>query len=146
MKKIILASIAATVFAGAAFAGAHGSMSDKRVASMKEIGGAMKAISDVAKGNAEASDATVAAAMKINTLSQQVPSWFPEGSGEYRAKANIWTDWAGFKAANDKFVAASADLVEATKTMDAGKIGAALGATGKTCGGCHETYRGPKPS
>lgn len=146
MKKIILASIAATVFAGAALAGAHGSMSDKRVASMKEIGGAMKAISDVAKGNAEASDATVAAAMKINALAAKVPSWFPEGSGEYRAKANIWTDWAGFKVANDKLVAASADLVAATKTMDAGKIGAALGATGKTCGGCHETYRGPKPS
>eukprot|EP00657_Telonema_sp_P-1_P004868 TRINITY_DN21711_c0_g1_i1.p3 TRINITY_DN21711_c0_g1~~TRINITY_DN21711_c0_g1_i1.p3 ORF type:complete len:147 (+),score=52.81 TRINITY_DN21711_c0_g1_i1:192-632(+) len=91
MKKIILASIAATVFAGAALAGAHGSMSDKRVASMKEIGGAMKAISDVAKGNAEASDATVAAAMKINALAAKVPSWFPEGSGEYRAKANIWT-------------------------------------------------------
>ncbi len=146
MKKIILAGIAATVFAGAAMAGAHGSMSDKRVASMKEIGGAMKAISDVAKGNAEASDATVAAAMKINTLAKQVPSWFPEGSGEYRAKANIWTDWAGFKAANDKLVAASADLVAATKTMDSAQIGAALGATGKTCGGCHETYRGPKPS
>lgn len=146
MKKIILASIAATVFAGAALAGAHGSISDKRVASMKEIGGAMKAISDVAKGNAAASEATVAAAMKINTMAAEIPSWFPEGSGEYRAKANIWTDWAGFKAANDKLVAASADLVAATKTMDAGKIGAALGATGKTCGGCHEDYRGPKPS
>lgn len=146
MKKIILASIAATVFAGAALAGAHGSISDKRVASMKEIGGAMKAISDVAKGNAAASEATVAAAMKINTMAADIPSWFPEGSGEYRAKANIWTDWAGFKAANDKLVAASADLVAATKTMDAGKIGAALGATGKTCGGCHDDYRGPKPS
>ena len=91
-------------------------------------------------------EATVAAAMKINTRAKRVPSWFPEGSGEYRAKANIWTDWAGFKAANDKLVAASADLVAATKTMDSAQIGAALGATGKTCGGCHETYRGPKPS
>lgn len=146
MKKIILASIAATVFAGAALAGAHGSMSDKRVASMKELGGAMKAISDVAKGNAAASDATVAAAMKIHALAEKVPAMFPEGSGEYRAKASIWTDWAGFKAANDKLVAASADLITATRTMDAGKIGAALGATGKTCGGCHDDYRGPKPS
>ncbi|MDF1730519.1 MAG: cytochrome c [Minwuia sp.] len=146
MKKIILAGFAATVFAGAALAGAHGSMSDKRVAAMKEMGGAMKAISNVAKGNAAPSADTVAAAKKLNMLAQTTIELFPEGSMEYRAKASIWSDWAGFKAANERLIAASADLVAATETMDAGKIGAALGATGKTCGGCHDDYRGPKPS
>jgi len=146
MKKIILAGLAATLFAGTALAGAHGSMSDKRVAAMKEMGGAMKAISEVAKGNAAPSADTVAAAKKVHTLAVNSPTLFPEGSMEYRAKASIWSDWAGFKAASDHLVAASADLVKAAESMDAGKIGAALGATGKTCGGCHDDYRGPKPS
>jgi len=146
MKKIILAGFAATVFAGAALAGAHGSMSDKRVAAMKEMGGAMKAIVAVAKGNEAPSADTVAAAKKLHTLAENILPMFPEGSMEYRAKASIWSDWAGFKAADERLIAASADLVTATETMDAGKIGAALNATGKTCGGCHDDYRGPKPS
>lgn len=138
MKKLLMVSAALVVAAGTAFAGAHGSMSDQRVKAMKGVGGAMKAIGD-GKGDA------VENAKKANMLMGGMLKMFPEGSAEYRAKANIWTDWASFETAMNKTVAASADLVKAAESGDQGATFAALGAMGKTCKACHEEYRGPKP-
>lgn len=58
-----------------------------------------------------------------------------------RALPAIWTDAAGFKADQEKFQNAVSDLVAASKTGDEGKIKAAIGAVGKTCGGCHDNFR-----
>lgn len=138
MRKFLMIGAAVMFAAGAAWAGAHGSMSDQRVKDMKMIGGAMKAIGD---GEGDA----VEHAKTVNTLAKGLLAKFPEGSMEYRAKANIWSDWDGFEEAMNKMVEASDDLVDAAETGDRGKTLAALGATGKTCKGCHETYRGPKP-
>lgn len=129
---------AMVVAAGTAFAGAHGSMSDQRVKAMKGVGGAMKAIGD---GNGDA----VEHAKKANMLMGGMLKMFPEGSAEYRAKANIWTDWAGFEKAMNDTVAASEKLIAAAMTGDRGTTLGALGAMGKTCKACHEEYRGPKP-
>lgn len=139
MKKLMIVGAAMVVAAGAAFAGAHGSMSDKRVEAMKGVGGSMKAIGD---GNGDA----VQHAKNAKMLMGGMLELFPEGSMEYRAKANIWTDWDGFKAAMEKSDAAAADLVAAAETGDRSATLAALGAMGKTCKGCHEEYRGPKPN
>ncbi|ANK81783.1 MAG: hypothetical protein TEF_14005 [Rhizobiales bacterium NRL2] len=138
MHKVLMIGAAVVFAAGAAWAGAHGSMSDQRVKDMKTIGGAMKAIGD---GEGDA----VAHAKTVNMLAQGLHAKFPEGSMEYRAKANIWSDAEGFKKSMDEMVAASENLVDAAMTGDRSKTLAALGATGKTCKSCHETYRGPKP-
>jgi cytochrome c556 len=138
MNKVLMVGAAMVVAAGTAFAGAHGSMSDQRVKAMKGVGGAMKAIGD-GKGD------PVENAKKANMLMSGMLEMFPEGSAEYRAKANIWTDWAGFEKAMNNSVAASENLVKAAMTGDQGATFAALGAMGKTCKACHTDYRGPKP-
>lgn len=139
MKKVLMVGAALMVAAGTAFAGAHGSMSDKRVDAMKGVGGALKAIGD---GNGDA----VEHAKKANMLMSGMLEMFPEGSAEYRAKANIWTDWAGFEKSMNESVAASEKLVAAAMTGDRSATLGALGAMGKTCKSCHEEYRGPKPN
>jgi cytochrome c556 len=68
---------------------------------------------------------------------------FPAGSaaGEVpgsRAKQEVWTNAAEFKAAADQLIAETGKLVEAAKSGDIETFKAQFGPTGKSCGGCHE--------
>ena len=64
-------------------------------------------------------------------------------SRESRAKAEIWTDAAGFDTKFQALIDASTAMMENAGTdLDAVKAG--MGAIGKACGDCHDTFRGPK--
>ncbi len=121
---------------------------DKRMGLMKELGSNMKAIAGVAKGEAAYSPALNENAKRINEIAKMMTDLFPEGSdlesGKDRAKPEIWSKRAEFEAAAMDFEKASAALVAAVSSGDQGEIGAALGGTGKTCGGCHKPFREPK--
>lgn len=135
--------------ASVGYAAGHGGGTtafDARNTAMHVIVSHMKALGAVAKGEAPADASTVVHATSLNALAGTVKFMFPAGEmyDKSRAKPEIWSDWDGFVAASDNFAKATPALVEAAKTGDAGAIGAALGAVGKTCGGCHESYRGPE--
>lgn len=68
---------------------------------------------------------------------------WPAGSdkGETKAKANIWSDRAGFDKLGKESYAAALAMVEAAKTGDQGKSVAAFKTLGGTCKACHEEYR-----
>ena len=60
-----------------------------------------------------------------------------------RAKAEIWTDMAGFEAEQAKLADAATGLAAvAGDGLDAMK--AAFGPVGQSCGSCHESYRTPR--
>ena len=148
-KTVLAAGVAAGIaIAATTSLAAMMSVQEKRTAVMKGLGGHMKALSAVAKGEMEASEATVVHAIAIGEIANTVALLFPEGSGggDSRALPKIWSDWAGFEKAADDLSAAAPGLIEAAKSGDKGKIGAALGAVGKTCGGCHKPYRAEKKS
>ncbi len=63
------------------------------------------------------------------------------GSGDTKAKPEIWTDNAKFKEAGDKMQAEMVKLVAATKTGNIDTIKAAVGATGGSCKACHDNFR-----
>lgn len=117
-----------------------------RNAVMKGIGGHMQALGAVAKGEAEPDAGTIVHARGLNAASQAVKLLFvQEGISEKsRSKPEIWSDWAGFSKAADDFAMATAAVVPAAESGDPAAIGAALGEVGKTCGGCHQPYRGPE--
>lgn len=117
-----------------------------RHGTMEAIAGHMKALGAVAKGEAAADAGTPVHAMSLNALAKTVPALFMVNAvtDKSRAKPEIWGDWDAFTKASDDFAMATGDLVEAAKSGDAGQIGAALGAVGKTCGGCHKPFRAPK--
>jgi cytochrome c556 len=125
---------------------ADGSAFGARQTAMHMIGDHMKALGAVAKGEAEADAATAVHAKSLHALAAATKFMFmtegdmPEMS---RAKAEIWTDWAGFEKAADAFTTATAALIPAAAGGDPAAIGAALGEVGKTCGGCHKPFRGP---
>lgn len=145
--SVAVAIMGSLVLISGAMAEATGNIAvDNRIAAMKNLGKNMKAIAAVAKGQAEYSAALNANAAEVARIAKTITSLFEEkvvmeGS---RAKAEIWTDMKDFKLKAEALVMASEGLIVAVRTGDQGKIGAALGATGKNCGGCHKPYRIPK--
>jgi cytochrome c556 len=90
-------------------------------------------------------DATSAAAnIEIATFMSKLPfAAFVEGSGtgETKAKPEIWTERAKFDAAATKMQEAMAKLNVAAKGGNFDQIKAAFGDTGKACKACHDDFR-----
>ncbi len=61
-----------------------------------------------------------------------------------RAKPEIWSDAAKFKAASEKMVAEVAKLDAAAKSGSLDAIKAAMGAVGGSCKVCHDDFRAEK--
>jgi cytochrome c556 len=142
MKKLLLA-LSALAFATSAVQA--DAIADRK-AIMKERGQIVGGLSKVAKGetpfDAEAVK-TQLAALNANEEKFDIEALFPAGSetgGETTAAPAIWSDMAGFKAANEKMAAATKAAVDASPA-DVAALGAALGPIGQACGGCHETFR-----
>ncbi|PLX34168.1 MAG: cytochrome c, class II [Hyphomicrobiales bacterium] len=137
-----------TVAAGGAAAhdGATGVVKE-RMDAMKTMGGAMKQLAAMMKGQSpfDAMAATQAG-MTIQGQAEGLLKLFPKGSDDMssRAKPEVWTKWGEFEAATAALNKASAALAGAD--MGAGKsdIMALFAGVGKSCKGCHEQFRKPK--
>jgi cytochrome c556 len=74
---------------------------------------------------------------------KQLPNLFPDNSktgGDNRASPKIWENKADFNAKIADFAKVVADnKAKAVASLDGLKV--AVGAVGKSCGDCHETYR-----
>ncbi len=127
---------------------------EDRRANLKGVSKNIKLLSGMAKGEIDydADKATAAAAViNENAANLQATDLWPEGSDlsatqhdGNRAKPDIWNDVSAFLAGFAELETASATLsAEAGNGLDALK--ANLGASGKTCKGCHQDFRGPKP-
>jgi cytochrome c556 len=102
------------------------------------------AMSAVAKGEAQMSDATVAQAQNLATIAKLVPIGFGAGSesaGTTKAKPEIWKDQDGFKKKAAAFQSETAKLAEVAKGKDAAAFKTQFAATTATCKACHDAYR-----
>lgn len=122
---------------------------EARQKAMKGNGGQMKAINDfIEKGEGDAAGVQEHA-KAIAETAKIIPSVFPKGSGmddghgvKTAAKADIWTDWAGFEAAAANLGTQATKLAEVAATGDKAAIAAQFGVVGQDgCGGCHTKYR-----
>lgn len=112
-------------------------------------GGHMSAMKLILQGKAGRAEDLVPHAEAMVRLSMIGLHIFPEGSGpeagKTRAKAEIWTDTAKFKEAQERWITKAETLLAVAKTGDMKKAFAAFGDMGKNgCGGCHKPFRGPK--
>lgn len=117
-----------------------------RQKSLKEMGAAMKTISDQMKSGAPALDQIRPAVQTIKTHSTELPTWFPAGTGpesgvKTEALAKIWEDQPGFQAAAQRLVDEAAKLSDIATGEDLAAIGAQVGATGGACKNCHDQFR-----
>lgn len=114
----------------------------------REMGRAMKGIGDQLKGGSPDVAAIQRHSATIAGFGPQILSWFPEGSGadagRTRAKAEVWSDAAAFRAATERFQQASTAFDAAARSGDADAMRTALPDLQASCKNCHDRFRGPE--
>jgi cytochrome c556 len=116
---------------------------------MKALGGAAKALGDQLRSGAPDPAVVKVQAAKIAALANEMPTWFPRGSGpesgaRTRALPAIWTDAAGFSAVQHGFAAEAVKLNAAAAAGDMAGVGAQMRNVGGACKTCHDKFRGPE--
>jgi cytochrome c556 len=142
MKRIIIGLIIGSLaVAGAALA--QDSPIKKRQAIMKKNGDSVTLITAMFKGEKPYDAAAAAAAFNsINGAMDEFVTLFPEGSTskDSDAKPEIWKNKADF---NDWAKQLKEDTAKAAAAAAGGiaTLQPAFAAVGKSCQGCHESYR-----
>jgi cytochrome c556 len=145
MKYALL--VAATLVLGVSAVSAQQDIVKDRQAQMKANGRALGGtLSAMAKGDKPYDQVAVDAAFaNLTETATKLPALFPESTkglkegNEYSTSPKVWEDKAGFAAHIEDFRKAVADTKAKVKDLDSLK--ANVGAIGKQCGSCHETYR-----
>ncbi|MSO73010.1 MAG: cytochrome c [Rhodospirillaceae bacterium] len=116
---------------------------------MKGFGASFKIVNDQLKTEAPDKAAIAEAVKKIADTGKDVGSRFPAGTGaeagiKTRAKPEIWSQAADFKASADTFVAASAKYLQVVSAGNMDAIKGEAKSLGDACGGCHKKFRVPE--
>ncbi len=79
----------------------------------------------------------------LDALSKMPWDGFAPGTKDVKSAAlpAVFTDTAKFKEAQDRLQSEVAKLVSVSKGGDEAAVKSQLAAVGKSCGGCHETFR-----
>lgn len=117
-----------------------------RQSALREVGTAFKGVSDELRKSKPTLLLIREYARQIDDLSKQQKFWFPAGTGpeteiEMRAKADIWTKPAQFKAGQEAMSEQAAKLVETAGSDEIAAIRTQWRALGKTCKDCHDAFR-----
>lgn len=137
----ISAVTAAVALTAAATTPASAGVVEDRKANFKASNQSMRLMG--AAMGAEDFDTIAAEAAKIAAWAEVMPDYFPEGSGGAgtSARAEIWSDFAGFKDAAETHYNAAQDLIAIAAKKDAASTGEALQALGATCKACHQKFK-----
>ncbi len=118
-----------------------------RSATFGALGGHMRSLGMMVKGEVAATPADMAAhAVSLHATGEIVHSLFPAGTGpdaipETEALAVIWTDAEGFAAKVQTFETETAKLAELAQAGDVAGFKGQFGKVGRSCGGCHDGFR-----
>jgi cytochrome c556 len=121
-----------------------------RIAGLRELGAAFKNVNDSLRGPAPQMMIVQISARQIVAAARDQYGWFPAGSGvessaKTKAKAEIWSQPARFRAAQDAFATQVAAFDRVVKAGNPAAIRSATRSLGATCKGCHDTFRTPDP-
>ena len=106
-------------------------------------GGTLSGITAVAnaKGDIKKLEGAAKGLQRSGTF---IPALFPKGTEtgqNTKAKAEIWSDPAGFQKASDTFDAAATKLVSAVQTGEADNVLTAAKGVEDSCVACHRSFR-----
>ncbi len=116
----------------------------KRMDRMEAIGAEMKLIGAMVRGKKRFDGSKIAAASeRIARHGRKMNKLFPKGSWKKPTHAlpKVWKDWRGFTRAMNTMVRSATVLAEAGRAGNKKRARAAHIALGKSCIGCHRTYR-----
>lgn len=135
-----------TMFAGSAVAQDDEAYIGYRQTLMEGIGSDMAAINDILKYELPLTRSIQGHARSMAALAELVAAAFQHRTegGASDAKTSVWDDKMSFERASNELIAAVRKLVEVAELGDRPAIGNQVQAVGKTCGGCHESFRKPE--
>lgn len=149
MKKlsslVLIGTLAGSLWAGSAqaqFAKPEDAIKYRQSA-LQLIASHFGRMQPVMKGQAPYDAAAIKANVELlKTLSVLPWAGFVEGSqAGTGAKSEVWSDAAGFKAAQSKFEGAVDKLAVAANSGDLDRVRVAFGDVGASCKACHDSYR-----
>jgi len=151
MKRVVIAgALSLMCVAGAAGAQQEASPSAAEIVAARQASFALSAATFGAiKAGLDAGAPAQQLAFPSGGLARwaaAMPAMFPAGTGpdavpSTKARAEIWTDRAGFEAKAADYQAATALLRDAIAAGDTAAATEAWAATRATCGSCHDAYR-----
>ena len=148
MKKLILVAAAVAGFASAMPAAAQFAKPEDAIKYRKAAFTVMAShfgrIGAMVQGKAPFDAKAAAENAEIAAMMSKLPyTAFVAGTdkGETKAKPEIWTEDAKFRAAATKMQEEMAKLNAAAKTGNLDQIKAAFGPVGQSCKACHDEYR-----
>ena len=114
-----------------------------RKAVMTAIGGHMKSIVAIIKGQVPFKEHLKGHAHAMAELAKLTSPIFPKGSdmGDTTISPAVWEKPAEFEKARMAFVQASADLAKVANSGDMDAFMAKFGPLGGSCKGCHKPFR-----
>ncbi|WP_043359896.1 cytochrome c [Belnapia sp. F-4-1] len=139
--RMMMSALALLALGGTALA--QGDVIAERRAGLKRMGAHMDAIKPVAEARGDVK----ALEPRIDDMIawfRTMPTRFPPGSdrGDTKSLPAVWSERAGFDAANTRMLGQLDVLKAAAASGDAAAFATAFQATGpQFCGGCHRTYR-----
>lgn len=112
----------------------------------RETGAAMKTINDQLKSPTPIKLMLRISAKRIVQTAHEQYGWFPAGSGpeaggKTKAMPLIWSDSAGFKAAQDRLQQQADLMAQAVESGDSALMRTQAHALGEACAACHHRYR-----
>ncbi len=113
----------------------------------KDLGAAFKTVRDELKGDSPDAAKIASAAAVIKKTAQEIPGWFPAGSGpqpgvKTDAKAEVWGDAKGFEASRSAFIReAQRDATRFSDPAGRSSWSDVAKSLGQACKDCHDTYR-----
>jgi len=113
---------------------------------MESVGGDMASIGNIMKYGLPLTGNIVVHAEGLAAHAKLISSAFERkvSAGRTDAEPAIWEKADEFKEKTKAFETETAKLVEVAKTADPAALGLQMKATGKSCGGCHDSFRKPK--
>ena len=146
LQKLILATTATVLAIGAGTVFAQFQNAEKAVDYRESVftvmGTHFGRIGAVVKGEVPYNKDEVAKNAAIVAMMSTLP-WqaFGPGTEGGKAKPEVWSDNAKFKAAADKMQLAVVDLNKAAQSGDLESIKKSFGAAGASCKGCHDDFK-----
>lgn len=142
---LVLCAAATALLIPSAIAGTPETIRD-RIGGYRAMGAAFKAINDTLRTDAPDLRVVRRGVRTINMAAHHQYRWFPAGSGpesgqRTKARAEIWSNAAGFRTAQDGFAAQARILAAAARTGDVTAIRAEGRKLGGTCKQCHDQFR-----
>lgn len=117
-----------------------------RQAGFKQIGEAFKAVNDGLRAGKQDLTEIAAAAAGLEAHANQLPTWFPRGSGpesgaKTAARAAVWNDAAGFADAAANLRSQTARLTVLARKGELAPVRKQAAQVGAACKTCHTAYR-----